>query len=100
MLDGLLIALAAAGTLLAAALLLRTPAPEHPRSAGALVAALDRDGDGAISPAEYAAASDGSLPFALADADGSGALEPWEVEILLARTTPLIRLDNDLPRVR
>jgi len=100
MIDRLLVLIAATSTLAAAALLLRPHPPEYALSAGDLLERLDRDGDGAVSAPEYAAASDGALPFSAADADASGALDARELELLLAFTSPLMPLDNNLPRVR
>jgi hypothetical protein len=79
---------------------LRDPQPRLPRTAGAVLATFDRDGDGAVNGEEYARVSDGELPFEVLDADGDGRLAPWELEVILTSISPLKPQRNQLPRVR
>lgn len=79
---------------------LRDPAPATPRTAAAMLAALDADGDGTVGPGEYTRVADGELAFEALDADGDGRLAPWELEVILAAISPLQPQRNRLPRVR
>ena len=84
--------LATALVSLAAPLLLCwRPGPQLPRSTGQLLARLDSDGDGRVSPAELRRASTGRPGFQQLDLDRSGLLEPVEVELILVAVNPHYR---------
>ncbi|MFZ5481722.1 MAG: hypothetical protein ACOZNI_33475 [Myxococcota bacterium] len=74
--------------------------PDDPEVAALLLARIDADADGEVSPAEYARASDEVVAFEVADVDRSGALEARECELLLVYVSPLALQKNFLPMVR
>jgi hypothetical protein len=49
---------------------------------------FDRDGDGAISPEEYAVVADGTTPFSALDADGDGKVVVAEFAAWVKATDP------------
>jgi hypothetical protein len=94
-----IVLLAALITAAAVVNVLRPPALVAPQAAAALLARMDADGSGTVSPEEYRRCSDGIVDFSIYDIDGSGALTDWEVEQILFRISPDTPQPNLLPRV-
>lgn len=92
-------ALTLAAILLGAAVLRPHLRPGPSAPARDLIAHIDGDGDGVISPAEYQRVSDGDLPFSVLDLDESGAIEGAEVDFYLAHISPLRASLAPIPRV-
>jgi len=84
-----LLATAICSTAAALWLLWKPVSPRDAEVADAFVDALDGDGDGVISKAEYTAVSDRKLPFSMVDIDSDGVLRAWELEVLLVSLSPL-----------
>ncbi len=55
-----------------------------------LLAVLDQDGDGALSPAEVELVAHKKVHFADFDGDSSGDLDPEELRLLVTSTSPLL----------
>jgi len=49
----------------------------------------DKDGDGVLSPAEYAAVSDGVTPMSLIDIDGDNRIDAAEIHAFLLEADPI-----------
>ena len=64
---------------------------------GGAMARFDRDGDGAISPAEYALVADGTTPFSALDADADGRVVVSEFTAWVKVTEPRPRDGQDRP---
>lgn len=83
---------------LTAARLLYRPAASE--GAEDLLRLLDQDGDGGLSPAEYARVAGDELPFQILDLDRSGALEAQEIEAAVEWISPLRASLSFVARVR
>lgn len=59
------------------------PSPEALTAFGPILHVVDRDGNGTLSPEEYAAVTTVAPPFAQVDLDGSGALDEAEIAQLV-----------------
>ncbi len=78
------------GLLLLAALLWGcADAPRAPALAP-LMAAMDRDGDGAVDAGDYAALAYEAPPFSKADRDGDGAIDESELTAMLEGQDPVL----------
>lgn len=62
-----------------------------------VIARIDDDGDGRVSPTEHARWSGQLTPFAQLDLDASGYLEPAEVETAIRFVTPAFHTTPDAP---
>ena len=87
-LSRLLYGLALALLLSALARLARDPDPREPALVAPWVQRFDQDGDGQISPTEFARSARYPSDFDLFDADQDGLLSPFELEVLLTRIDP------------
>lgn len=76
-------------TLLALAQLWRTPSPRYPAQTAALMAAMDEDGDGRLSEAEFRRRAPAATPMTIYDLDHSGQLEPHELEAMVLSVDPM-----------
>jgi hypothetical protein len=72
--------------------------PPGSRAALDLIAAVDVDNDGRVSPSEYERVGDGDLAFAYVDADHDGELTPWEVDVIIRHISPLRASLSWVPR--
>jgi hypothetical protein len=80
------------------------PAWNEPRALAPFLAALDRDGSGAVEEGEWTALSWAAPPFSEADRDGDGRLDSAELAALLRGQDPMefdaARLEDLPPRAR
>jgi len=65
------------------------PEPHHPDLIRPVFSALDPDGDGRLSRAEFGERAPAGARFSTYDLDSSGDLAPFEIEALLLEVDPV-----------
>jgi hypothetical protein len=72
----------------------RPLAPEGTARVAPLMLAMDDDGDGLLSPLEYAGRAPPELPFEIYDLDRSGQLDERELAVMILAVDPawLVRM--------
>lgn len=73
------------------------PVVKYPEITKDIVSRVDGDGDGRVSPAEYARVGMEDVPFSTFDLDGDGSLSAAEVEASFLKESPTTLLNSHAP---